>query len=172
MAATLADIKARCLLPVPAAQAVEEADPRLALAARLLEYERYRKAAQQLGELPQSGLAFFPSALTAPSLPKPQPRVTAEMLYATWQHLCQQDQWQAHHHISREALSVRAKMMEILAILGSGTEFTDLSSLLIPHQGRAGLIVTFLALLELVRATVLAMLQSAPYAPLYVKRVE
>lgn len=168
MAATLAEIKARCLLPKPAATPAEEADPRLTLANRLLEYERYRKAAQMLGDLPQAGDAFYPSALPQPLIPRPLPAITAMQLAALWQALCQQQQWQTHHHIHREALSVRARMVELLSHLGP--EFTLLTQLLQPALGRAGVVVTLLALLELAKVAALDLLQSAPYEPLYVKQ--
>ncbi len=168
MAATLAEIKARCLLPKPAAAPAEETDPRLSLAQRLLDYERYRTVAQILGSLPQAGVDFYPGALPAPPIPRPLPAVSATQLAETWRALCRQQDWMMHHHIHREALSVRARMVELLDHLGP--EFAALTQLLLPIQGRAGVVVTLLALLELAKAAALELLQQAPYEPLYIKR--
>ncbi|MEW6690268.1 MAG: segregation/condensation protein A, partial [Pseudomonadota bacterium] len=148
MAAMLMEIKSRMLLPRPA-PAQEEEDPRAELVRRLLEYEQMKQAAQKLDALPQVGrdlaaIAVFVERGAAARLPDVHPRDLAE----AWRALLFRARLQAHHHISREELSVREHMSQILRRLREHRvlEFAELFD---PARGVAVLVVTFLALLEL-----------------------
>jgi segregation and condensation protein A len=169
MAAMLMEIKSRMLLPRPAATPEEEADPRAELVRRLLEYQRIKRAAQQLDALPQLGRDAFPIAVwvektVVEQLPDVDPRDLAE----AWRGLLCRARLVAHHHISREELSVREYMSTLLRRLREARvlEFAEMFD---PSRGVAVLVVTFLALLELARETLVEITQSESYAPIYVK---
>jgi len=168
MAAMLIEIKSRMLLPRPAV-VDEEADPRAELVRRLLEYEQIKKAAQQLDALPQVGRDVLAVSIgiertIADRLPDVHPRDLAE----AWRALLVRARLSRHHHISREELSVREHMSQILRRLKDSRvlEFTELFE---PARGVAVLVITFLALLELAREMLIDVTQSAGYAPIYVR---
>ena len=168
MAAMLIEIKSRMLLPRPAALD-EEDDPRAELVRRLLEYEQMKKAAQQLDALPQVGRDVFAISVliersAAERLPEVQPRDLAE----AWRTLLFRARMSQHHRVSREELSVREHMSQILRRLKESRvlEFTELFN---PSQGVAVLVVTFLALLELAREMLVDVTQSEGFAPIYVR---
>ena len=169
MAAMLMEIKSRMLLPRPGAALVEEGDPRAELVRRLLEYERMKQAARMLDELPQLGRDSFPIAVwvekaVVEQLPDVDPRDLAE----AWRSLLHRARLVAHHHISREELSVREYMSTLLRRLRESRvlEFTEMFD---PSRGVSMLVVTFLALLELARETLVEITQSESFAPIYVK---
>jgi segregation and condensation protein A len=169
MAAMLMAIKSRMLLPRPAAALDEEEDPRAELVRRLLEYERMKKAAHALDAMPQVGrdvvaVAVWIEKTVVERLPDVAPQDLAE----AWRGLLHRARLSAHHHVSREELSVREHMSEILRRLGEHRvlEFTELFD---PARGIAVLVVTFLALLELAREALLDITQSDSYAPIYVR---
>jgi segregation and condensation protein A len=162
------EIKSRMLLPRPA-PTEEEEDPRAELVRRLLEYEQMKKAAHKLDELPQAGrdlaaVAVFIERSAAARLPDVHPRDLAE----AWRALLFRARLSAHHHISREELSVREHMSQILRRLREHRvlEFTELFD---PARGVAVLVVTFLALLELAREMLVDVTQSEGFAPIYVR---
>ena len=168
MAAMLIEIKSRMLLPRPAV-VDEEADPRAELVRRLLEYEQIKKAAQQLDALPQVGRDVLAVSIgiertIADRLPDVHPRDLAE----AWRALLVRARLSRHHHISREELSVREHMSQILRRLKDSRvlEFTELFE---PARGVAVLVITFLAMLELAREMLIDVTQSAGYAPIYVR---
>ena len=168
MAAMLIEIKSRMLLPRPAVVAEEE-DPRAELVRRLLEYEQMKKASQQLDALPQLGrdalaVAVLVERTAAERLPDVHPRDLAE----TWRTLLARARMSQHHRVSREELSVREHMSQILRRLKDSRvlEFTELFD---PARGVAVLVVTFLALLELARETLVDVTQSEGFAPIYVR---
>lgn len=168
MAALLAEIKSRLLLPQPAAETGEE-DPRTELVRRLKEYERFKQAAQTLDELPRMGRDVFPVCVEL-GLPQPpaRPQVSLEELAAALrQVLARAGQFTAHS-IEREALSVRERMATILDRLRFQSTLA-FESLFDPCEGRAGMVVTFLALLELCREGWVEILQSEPLAPIEVQ---
>jgi segregation and condensation protein A len=169
MAATLMEIKSRLLLPrPPAAQAAEE-DPRAELVRRLLEYERIKKAAQQLDQLPQLGrdvlaVSVWVERVVTEQLPGVDPQDLAE----AWRTLLHRARMSAHHRVSREELSVREHMSGILRRLQE-RRVLEFGELFDPARGVAVLVVTLLAVLELARESLLELTQSESFAPIYVK---
>jgi segregation and condensation protein A len=169
MAAMLMEIKSRLLLPrPPSAEALEE-DPRAELVRRLLEYERMKKAAQGLDELPQVGrdviaISVWIEKQVSQRLPEVNPRDLAE----AWRTLLHRARLTAHHRVSREELSVRAHMSGILRALKE-KRVVEFGELFDPERGVAVLVVTFLALLELARELLVEVTQSAGFGPIYVK---
>jgi len=168
MAAMLLAIKSRMLLPRPA-RTEEEDDPRAELVRRLLEYEQMKQAAQKLDQLPQVGrdllaISVFIERAVIERLPDVHPRDLAE----AWRVLLHRARLSAHHRVSREELSVREHMSQILRRLREHRvlEFTEMFD---PARGVAVLVVTFLALLELAREMLVDVTQSEGYAPIYVR---
>jgi segregation and condensation protein A len=169
MAAILAEIKSRLLLPQPTAEAEEE-DPRAELVRRLKEYERFKQAAAALDELPRIARDVFPVCVD-PGIslrPKAEPRIGLEELAAALRQVLARAERFCVHAIEREALSVRGRMADILDRLRKASVLA-FESLFDPGEGRAGIVVTFLALLELCREGLVEILQSEPLAPLRVQ---
>ncbi|MBI1943675.1 MAG: segregation/condensation protein A [Betaproteobacteria bacterium] len=168
MAAMLMEIKSRMLLPRPAPADAEE-DPRAELVRRLLEYEQMKTAAQKLDALPQVGRDLIAvSVFIERSALARLPGVHARDLAEAWRALLFRARLQAHHHISREELSVREHMSQILRRLREHRvlEFIELFD---PARGVAVLVVTLLALLELAREMLVDVTQSEGFAPIYVR---
>jgi segregation and condensation protein A len=169
MAAMLMEIKSRLLLPRPPAAAPTEEDPRAELVRRLLEYERMKKAAQGLDELPQVGRDVIAiSVWIEKQLSQRLPDVNARDLAEAWRTLLHRARLSAHHRVSREELSVRAHMSSILRSLKE-RRVAEFGELFEPERGVAVLVVTFLALLELAREMLVEITQSAGFGPIYVK---
>ncbi len=169
MAATLAEIKSHMLLPKPVAGHDEE-DPRSELVRRLQEYARFKTAATQINELPRMYRDIFNVSVIQSECeyerPKPDIDLT-EMLHAL-REVVQRARMFASHHIRREPLSVRDRMSRILRILNI-EDFVEFNRFFNADEGRGGVIVTFIALLELVKGRVIKLVQSEPFAPIYVK---
>lgn len=166
MAAILAEIKSRMLLPRSTLDEDEEGDPRAELVRRLQEYERFKQAAEDLDALPRQDRDTAPVAAFVPdraSIKLPPPVDLREMLLALHDVLKRADLFSGHA-IKRDALSVRQRMGELLARLGDGT-FHRFESLFEPREGRLGVIVTFLAILELAKEHLLDVVQEATEAP-------
>jgi len=168
MAAMLIEIKSRMLLPRPALVA-EEDDPRAELVRRLLEYEQMKKAAMQIDALPQIGrdvlaVSVLVERTAVERLPDVHPRDLAE----AWRTLLFRARMTKHHRVTREELSVREHMSQILRQLKEARvlEFTELFD---PAKGVSVLVVTFLALLELARETLIDVTQSEGFAPIYIR---
>ena len=169
MAAMLMEIKSRLLLPRPPSAAPIEDDPRAELVRRLLEYERMKKAAQGLDELPQVGRDVIAiSVWIEKALSQRLPDVNSADLAEAWRSLLHRARLTAHHRVSREELSVRAHMSSILRALKE-RRVVEFGELFDPQRGVAVLVVTFLALLELARERLLEITQSAGFGPIYVK---
>lgn len=170
MAAMLIEIKSRMLLPPKKKEGDEEAeDPRAELVRRLLEYEKMKLAAQQINELPQYGRDFLKAQVYIEQSLQPRfPDVNATELQAAWRDILRRAQLVQHHHISREALSVREYMSQIVRRL-QGQRFVTFESIFAPDQGRAVLVVTFIALLELAKETLLEITQAEAFAPIYLR---
>jgi segregation and condensation protein A len=170
MAAFLAEIKSRFLLPRPPAEDQDEEDPRAALVRRLQEYERFKKAAEELDQLPRLEREFFltrPQALDM-QISKPQPEVSlAELVLALSEVLKRCDQFQ-HHQVQKESLSTRQRMGDILAYL-KDRKFVPFIQLFNLAEGRQGIVTSFLALLELAKAALIDLVQSEPFAAIHVK---
>ena len=169
MAAMLMEIKSRLLLPRPPAAAAIEEDPRAELVRRLLEYERMKKAAQGLDELPQVGrdvvaISVWIEKTVSQRLPDVNPTDLAE----AWRTLLHRARLSKHHRVTREELSVRAHMSSILRSLRE-RRVAEFAELFDPRRGVPVLVVTFLALLELARELLVEVTQSAGFGPIYVK---
>ncbi len=169
MAAMLMAIKSRMLLPKPPAALEEEEDPRAELVRRLLEYERMKMAAHQLDILPQAGRDVLAvSVWIERTVIERLPDVAPQDLAEAWRGLLHRARLSAHHHVSREELSVREHMSMILRRLREQRvlEFIELFD---PSRGVAVLVVSLLALLELARENLIEMSQAECFAPIYVK---
>lgn len=170
MAALLIDIKSRMLLPVRRADSGEEVeDPRAELARRLLEYERIKLGAQQLDRVPQLGRDFLRAQVwLEQSIEQRLPEVEPADLRAAWADILRRAKLLQHHRITREQLSVREFMTRVLRQLQS-RRFAEFQDLFTPEQGVATAVVTFIALLELARESLVQITQAEPFAPIYVR---
>ena len=174
MAALLIEIKSRMLLPVKKSDTGEEVeDPRAELVRRLLEYEQMKLAAQKLDALPQLGRDFQRAQAVADlTVERALPEVSAEDLRQAWADIMKRAKLNAHHHITREQLSVRDHMTHILRRLNDVRfmEFTDLFMERLDEGAPAAVVVVhFIAMLELARESLLEITQAEPYAPIYVR---
>ncbi|MCW4473874.1 segregation/condensation protein A [Xanthomonas sp. H13-6] len=170
MAAILAEVKSRMLLPRPPAAEGEEADPRAELVRRLQEYERFKQAAEDLDALPRQDRDTAPVQAFVPdraAIKLPPPVELKEMLLALHDVLKRAELFSGHA-IKREALSVRQRMGDVLGRLEDG-RFYRFETLFTAEEGKLGVLVTFLALLELAKEQLLDIVQEAPLAPIYVK---
>ncbi len=171
MAAWLAEIKSRLLLPRPAPVEGEEEDPRAELVRRLREYERFQKAAQALGALPRVERDLFiasaePAQRDSRRIPPP---VSLADLLATLREVLTRAELFGRHHVQRETLSVRERMSQVLDRLDA-LRFMSFTDLFHPEEGRMGVVVTFLAVLELLREALLELVQAEPFAPIHLRR--
>jgi segregation and condensation protein A len=170
MAAILAEIKSRLLLPRPPAMEGEEVDPRAELVRRLQEYERFKKAAQDVDALPRMDRDTAPAAAFVPdrhAVRLPPPVDLREMLLALRDVLTRADLF-SNHAIKREALSVRQRMGEVLSRLSDG-QFHPFAQLFVAEEGRLGIVVSFLSILELAKELLIEIVQEEPLAPIYVR---
>lgn len=171
MAAMLAEIKSRMLLPRPeSTEEEDEEDPRAELVRRLQEYERFKKAASDINELPRLERDVFVATAEAPErkVTKKLPDVTMKELLLAFHDVLKRAEMFSNLHVQREPLSVRQRMSEILSRVKAGS-FTGFADLFDPEEGRMGVAVTFIAVLELLREHVVEVVQSEPYAPLHVR---
>jgi segregation and condensation protein A len=170
MAAMLIEIKSRMLLPPkPVAQGQEPEDPRAELVRRLLEYEQMKLAAAQLNDLPQLGRDFLRAQVYIEQALQPRfPDVSMQDLQEAWAGILQRAKLVQRHKISREELSVREHMSMVLKRL-QGQRFVEFETLFDPQKGAAVLVVTFIALLELAKETLIDITQAEAYAPIYVR---
>jgi segregation and condensation protein A len=170
MAAMLAEIKSRMLLPRSADTEEEEEDPRAQLIRRLQEYERFKKAAEDIEEMPRVGRDVHIASAAPPDLKKtrPEPHVDLkELMIALADVLRRADMFESHH-VQREKLSTRERMSEVLARL-SPNRFTPFVSLFTAEEGRLGVVVTFLAVMELIKESLIEIVQSDAFGPIHVK---
>ncbi len=172
MAAMLAEIKSRLLLPRPMEADEDIDDPRAELIRRLLEYERYKEAAEQIDGLPRINRDIFTSSagLDAIEAIKPQPKVELKEILIAFQDVLQRAKQMAHHHIQREPLSVRERMSMILDKLGR-VKFLGFIDLFSRDEGKHGAVVSFLAVLELSKEGLIEITQHEPLAELRVKPI-
>ena len=170
MAAMLIEIKSRMLLPPKKSREGEEAqDPRAELVRRLLEYERIKLAAARLNALPQSGRDFLKVTVAVEQGLAPRfPDVDLADLQEAWRDILRRARLVQHHRISREELSVREHMSMVLKHL-QGKRFVGFEDLFDPAKGAPVLVVTFLALLELGKETLIEITQAEAFAPIYVR---
>jgi len=170
MAAMLAEIKSRMLLPRSEEEEEEEEDPRAELVRRLQEYERYKQAAEGLNELPRMERDHFQGSAEVTERKKDvkPPDVAMQDVLLAFKDVLSRAEMFAHHHIQREPLSVRQRMSEVLSTLAS-ENFTEFKDLFDPQEGRMGVAVTFIALLELLRERLIELVQAEPYSPIHVR---
>lgn len=170
MAAMLCEIKSRMLLPRPESATDNDADPRAELVRRLQEYERFKQAAQDLDALPRLERDCFPvlAHLPAGHIPRIPPSVELnEVLIALREVMGRADLFTSHR-VERESLSLRERMSWVLNRL-QYRDFVPFVELFDINEGRAGVVVSFLAILELIKAATLELVQSEPYAPIHVR---
>jgi segregation and condensation protein A len=172
MAAVLAEIKSRMLLPRQVDSEDEEDDPRAELIRRLQEYERFKQAALDLDDLRRMNRDYWVASADVPAVEKekPLPEVDLhEMLIALAKVLKRAENFTSHR-VSSETLSTRERMSAILdRVHQAGEEFVEFSELFDFEEGRSGVVVTFLAIMELIKESLLEIVQSEAFAPIHVK---
>lgn len=170
MAAMLAEIKSRMLLPRSSEVEEEEDDPRAELIRRLQEYERFKKAAEDIDTLPRVG-----RDITVPTLPAPDAKARKllpdvglnELMLAMSEVMRRADLFESHQ-VSREVLSTRERMNDVLERLKGG-QFVPFIALFTVEEGRLGVVVTFMAILELVKESLIELVQNEPFAAIHVR---
>jgi len=170
MAAMLAEIKSRMLLPRPEEGLEDEDDPRAELVRRLQEYERYKQAAEDIDELPRVNRDVFPVEIPVPDrkVVKLPPRVEMKDLMKALSDVMKRAENYTHHHIQLEPLSVRERMSVVLSAVNADG-FTEFTSLFTIEEGRRGVVVTLLAILELIKQSLLELVQTEVFGPIHVK---
>jgi len=171
MAAMLAEIKSRMLLPRPAGEGMgEEEDPRAELVRRLQEYERFKKAAEDIDVMPRvdRDLYIAGADFSERQVVKVLPDLTLAEMLAAFKDVLSRASMFAHHKISRERLSVRQRMTDVLSLL-HGDEFVEFLKLFTVEEGRMGVTVTFIAVLELTREGLIELVQAEVYGALHVR---
>jgi segregation and condensation protein A len=170
MAAILAEIKSRLLLPRPPAEEGLEDDPRAELVRRLQEYERFKKAAEDIEALPrlERDTSVAQAHVTERNVIRLPPPVDLREMLLALKDVMTRAELYGHHAIQREPLSVRQRMSDVLKKLEDGN-FHRFESLFEVEQGRLGVVVTFLALLELAKEMLVEIMQDEPLAPIYLK---
>ena len=170
MAAMLAEIKSRMLLPRSEEIEEDEDDPRAELVRRLQEYERYKQAAENICALPrlERDLHQAHAEVTERKVEVKLPDLALKEMLLAFQDVLSRAEMFARLHVQREPLSVRQRMGEILLKLDN-ERFADFSDLFDPREGRVGIVVTFIALLELLRESVIELVQAEPFSPIHVR---
>ncbi len=171
MAALLGEIKSRMLLPKPKTEEGEEEDPLAALVRRLQEYERYSEAANKLDDRPRLERDIFPAQAKFEDADKQEVKaqVSLQQLVNAYQSVVRRAEANTHMFVSRDMLSMRERMTNILKRLQSD-DYVRFEDLFIQSEGRLGVVVTFIALLELFRDDMLVVVQNEPFAPIHIKR--
>lgn len=169
MASMLAEIKSRMLLPRPT-ESEDEDDPRAELVRRLQEYEQFKKAAEDLDALDRLERDIH---LTSIDIPKFKvklalPTVSLNDLMSAFRDVVNRAEQFASHHVDREPLSVRERMVIVLDRI-SADDFTSFTDFFDPSEGRMGVVVSFIAILELLKESLIELVQTEPYAPIYIK---
>lgn len=170
MAAMLAEIKSRMLLPRQVADEEDEEDPRAQLIRRLQEYERFKKAAEDIDELPRVDRDVFLTSAAPPEIERvrPEPEVGLQEILVAFAEVMARANMFESHHIQREALSTRERMSQVLERL-SGESFMPFVSLFKAEEGRMGVVVTFLAIMELIKESLVEIVQTEAFGPIHVK---
>lgn len=172
MAAMLAEIKSRLLLPKPQSQEEEGEDPRAELIRRLQEYERFKQAAQDLDELNRQERDTFTAQAELPcfDVVTPDPAVSMDQVLKAFAAVMKRAKLNTEHTVTREVLSIRERMTQVLGKIDS-KEFVSFARFFDPKEGRMGVVVTLIAILELLRLKTIEFVQHQPFAPIYVKSV-
>lgn len=170
MAAMLAEIKSRLLLPKPVIATGEEEDPRAELVRRLKEYEIIKKASEDIDGLPRVNRDLFLVDLELPEIKREHklPQLQLQELFSALKEVLDRSKMFTHHMVRKESLSVRDRMTKILERLQS-EKFLHFHEVFDITEGRLGVVVTFMAMLELIRQTVVEIVQTEPFAPIYLK---
>lgn len=171
MSATLAEIKSRMLLPRSQDIDEDDEDPRAQLIRRLQEYERFKKAAEDIQALPREERDFFVAEVAPPvdDRPRPQPDIELkELLVALGDVLQRADMFESHK-VQLEPLSTRERMGRILDQIHGSEGFISFGHFFTPAEGRAGVVVTFLAIMELIKESLVEIVQSEPFAPIHIR---
>ena len=170
MAAMLAEIKSRMLLPRTESVEDDEEDPRAALIRRLQEYERFKQAAEDIDELPREEREVFTASAEPPDIQRsrPDPDVDMRELLVALGEVLRRAEMYEHHHIQREALSTRERMSNVLDALRE-KQFVPFVSLFRVEEGRLGVVVTFLAIMELIKESLVEIVQTDNFGPIHVK---
>lgn len=172
MAAVLAEIKSRMLLPRQEEDEEDEDDPRAELIRRLQEYERFKDAAVSIDEMPRLNRDFWVAVADAPNMEtvRPLPDVQLQDLLIELSRVLKRAENFSSHHISLEPLSTRERMTQILdSVSQAGDKFVPFASLFTVEEGRSGVIVTFIAVMELIKEALVEIVQAEPFAPIHVK---
>ena len=171
MAATLAEIKSRMLLPRPETGDEDEGeDPRAELIRRLQEYERFKQAAEDLDALPHLGRDVFQTVAEVPDkhVEHAPPDVDLREILLAFRDVLHRADLFATHRVQRELLSVRERMSRVLSSINADS-FVEFTSLFDITEGRMGVVVTFMAVLELIKASLVELVQSDEYGPIHVR---
>lgn len=170
MAAMLAEIKSRMLLPRQVVDEEDEEDPRAQLIRRLQEYERFKKAAEDIDDLPRVDRDVFLTSAAPPEIERvrPEPEVGLQEILVAFAEVMARANMFESHHIQREALSTRERMSQVLERL-SGESFMPFVSLFRAEEGRMGVVVTFLAIMELIKESLVEIVQTEAFGPIHVK---
>lgn len=170
MAAMLAEIKSRMLLPRPAGADADESDPRAELVRRLQEYERFKRAAEDLDALPRLERDVLPVQIPVPDghMRKLPPPVDLREVLLALGEVMHRSELFTHHRVQREPLSVRERMSQVLERV-QHRGFILFTELFDATEGRGGVVVTFLAVLELLRAALIELVQGDPFAQIHVR---
>ena len=173
MAATLAEIKSRMLLPRATEEESDEDDPRAELVRRLQEYERFKQAADDINILERLERDVVPAGaeVVERRVVTKLPDIALKELLTAFKDAIERSDMFAHHHIQREPLSVRERMSAVLVAL-EGDQYADFSDLFVPEEGRMGVTVTFLAILELLKETLIDVVQNEPYGPIHLRAAQ
>ena len=170
MAAMLAEIKSRMLLPRAGEAEDEEEDPRANLVRRLQEYERFKKAAEDLEAMPRLERELWQASAAPPDLhiERPLPEVDMREVFLALGEVLRRAEMYASHQIQMESLSTRERMSQVLETLNQGG-FVPFVSLFKPEEGRLGVVVTFLALMELMKESLIELVQTEGFGPIHIK---
>ncbi|MFI4936975.1 MAG: segregation and condensation protein A [Candidatus Berkiellales bacterium] len=172
MAAMLAEIKSRMLLPRSESQLQEEEDPRAELIRRLQEYERFKKAAEDLEKLPRLDRDIFTGSVLVPNIEAPllRPQIPLPELLSAFMDVLKRSELMATHKVQREPLSVRERMSHLLDLV-KNRKFIPFQACFNLNEGRMGVVVSFLAMLELLRLGLIDIVQAEMYGPIHIKAV-
>tara|TARA_R110002072_G_scaffold31735_5_gene97517 strand:- start:1193 stop:2083 length:891 start_codon:yes stop_codon:yes gene_type:complete len=172
MAAVLAEIKSRMLLPRHEEDEEDEDDPRAELIRRLQEYERFKEAALDIDDLPRRDRDYWVGAADVPKIEKekPLPDIQLQEMLLVLSKVLKRAESYTSHRIELEPLSTRERMSRILEqVQSAGDQFVPFAALFSFEEGKAGVVVTFLAMMELIKESLLEIIQTEPFAPIHVK---
>lgn len=169
MAAMLAEIKSRMLLPRQSSDEEEAEDPRVELIKRLQEYERFKRAAEDIDQMPRLGRDIYQASAEVPDRDhrRPHPEVDMRDILTAFAVVLQRAEMYESHQIEFETLSTRERMSDILRRLGRQS-FASFESLFTPGEGRHGVVVTFLAVMELIKESLIDIVQTESFGPIHI----